>query len=161
MKYLLFSILLLTSFSTLAESVFVFKKNINPKNILHFKAHVQDCELKSPAISAFWVMGEKNGQIESLSGKEIEYLKPKITYLKKDEVDFTIGAIEELEGKISDEKISVRLENCNAKAFIELDGKEIQLKEININLGAFMSVEDVTLSGLSQDGRQIKKKIEN
>jgi hypothetical protein len=158
-KIMAFSLLAL-SLNTLASSIFVFKKNVNPQNVLHYKAHASNCEFKNPSVTAFWVMGEDKGQIESLTSKELEYLKPKIIYNKENEVDFTIGAIEELKGKITDKDISVRIVDCAPKAFIEIDGREVEIKEINLNLSTFLTVKDVTITGKSASGEIIKKKIE-
>lgn len=161
MKALLACALLLSSFSTFANDLFVIKKNMNPKNVLRYKANVENCKLKTPAVSAYWVMGEEDGHTEDLLEKEKAYFKPKISYAKDTEADFSIGVMEKMGSKIPDQSIRVRLENCKAKAFIELKGQEIQLLEIEANVNLLMSMRYVIISGIRPDGTKINHKIEN
>jgi hypothetical protein len=156
---LLSFIVLLFSISSFAQDIFVIKKSLNPKNVLHFKANINNCKLTSPAISAYWVMGEENAQVESLTNKEKPYFQPKISYSNSTEVDFSIGAMEEMGCKIPDQTIKVRLENCRPKAFLEIDGSEIQLTDINVSVNLFMSVSQMTINGVAPNGSKISKKI--
>ena len=161
MKTLFTTVLLLSSLSTFANDLFVIKKNMNPKNVLRYKANVENCKLKSPAVTPYWVMGEEDGHTEDLLEKEKPYFKPKITYAKETEADFSIGAMEKMGSKIPDQSIRVRLENCKAKAFVEFKGQEIQLTEIEANVNLFMSVRYMIISGLKPDGSKFTQKIEN
>lgn len=161
MKALLATALVLSSFSSFANDLFIIKKNMNPKNILRYKANVENCKFKTPAVTPYWVMGESDGHTEDLTEKEKPYFKPKISYAKDTEADFSIGAMEKMGSKIPDQSIRVRLENCKAKAFIEFNGQEIQLTEIEANVNLLMSVRYMIISGLRPDGTKITQKIEN
>lgn len=161
MKTFFTAVLLLSSFSIYANDIFVIKKNMNPKNVLHYKANVQNCKLKTPPVTPYWVMGEEDGHTEDLLEKEKPYFKPKISYAKDSEADFSIGAMEKMGSKIPDQSIRVRLENCKAKAFIEFKGQEIQLTEIEANVNFLISVRYMIISGIRPDGTKITHKIEN
>ncbi len=160
MKSLLTTIVLFASFSSFAQDVFVIKKNMNPKNELHFKAEVDSCKLKSPAVSAYWVMGEQDGHTEGLTSKEKPYFQPKISFSNSVDADFTIGAIEKMGKKLPDQIISVRLENCKPKAFLKIDGQEIQITEIFAQVNILMSVKYMNITGISPNGQKISHKIE-
>jgi hypothetical protein len=148
-------------FSSYAQDVFVIKKSMNPKNILHFKANVENCKLKSPAVSSYWIMGEDNGEVEALSSKEKSYFQPKISYTNDTESDFSIGAMEKMGSKIPDQSIRIRLENCKPKAFLEISGKELALSEIFVDVNMFMSVNYMTISGMAPNGQKMSKRIAN
>jgi hypothetical protein len=152
-------ILFLFSFNSFAQDIFIIKKSLNPKNILHFKANTQNCKLGTPAVSAYWVMGEEESQIEGLTSKEKPYFQPKISYANSTEADFSIGAMEEMGCKIPDQTIKVRMENCRAKAYLEIDGREVQLTDINVSVNLFMSVSQMTISGQDPNGSKVTKKI--
>ncbi len=104
-------------------------------------------------------MGEENGQVEGLTSKEKPYFQPKISYSNSTEADFSIGAMEEMGCKIPDQTIKVRLENCRPKAYLEIDGSEIQLTDINVSVNLFMSVSQMTINGVAPNGSKISKKI--
>ena len=161
MKALLISSLLILSATALAQDIFVIKKSMNPKNVLHFKAEVTACKLKAPAVSSYWVMGEDDGHIEGLLSKELPYFAPKISYTKETEADFSIGAMEKMGSKIPDKSIRVRLEDCKAKAFINLNGQEIQINEIYVSVNLFMSVKYMTIAGIAPNGEKVSHRIEN
>ncbi len=156
---LLSFIVLLFSVSSFAQDIFVIKKSLNPKNVLHFKVNVNNCKLSSPAISPYWVMGEENGQTEGLTSKEKPYFQPKISYSNSSEADFSIGAMEEMGCKIPDQTIKVRLENCKPKAYLDIDGSEVQLTDINVSVNLFMSVSQMTINGVAPNGSKVSKKI--
>ncbi len=160
MKALLLFSLLLTS-SAFAQDLFVIKKSLHPKNVLHFKANVQNCKLGSPAVSAYWIMGEDDGHVEGLSSKEKSYFQPKLTYTKETEADFGIGAMEEMGSKIPDQSIRVRLENCKAKAYLEINNSEVALSEIYVDVNFMMSVNYMNISGQGPNGAKVSKKINN
>jgi hypothetical protein len=160
MKSLLTAIALLSSFSTFAQDLFVIKKNMNPKNELHFKAEVQDCKLKTPSASAYWVLGEEDRHTEGLTNKEKPYFQPKISYSNSVEADFTFGALEKMGKKLPDQTINLRLENCKPKAFLEVNGQEIQIKEIYANVNILMIVRSMIISGIAPNGEKVSHKIE-
>jgi hypothetical protein len=159
MKALLISSLLMLSATALAQDLFVIKKSMNPKNVLHYKAVVEGCKLKT--VSAYWIMGEDDGHLEGLTSKETSYFQPKISYAKETEADFSIGAMEKMGSKIPDKSIRVRLENCKPKAFLELNGQEIQLTQIDVSVNLFMSVKYMTITGQAPNGEKISHQIEN
>ncbi len=161
MKSLFALALLITSLSSFAQDIFVIKKSMNPKNVLHYKVNVDNCKLKAPAISAYWIMGEEGGGQEVLSSKEKSYFQPKISYSNSSEADFSIGAMEEMGSKIPDKSIRVRLENCKPKAFLEVNGTEVELKDIFVSVNFIMSVNYMNISGISPNGAKITKKIQN
>jgi hypothetical protein len=147
------------SLNAFAQDLFIIKKSMNPKNVLHFKANVNNCKLDSSAVSAYWVMGEERGQIEGLTIHEKPYFQPKISYLSPSEVDFSIGAMEKLGSKIPDKTIKIQLENCLPKAYLEIEGREIQLTDINVSVNFLMTVREMVISGISASGARVSKKI--
>jgi hypothetical protein len=161
MKTLLTAALLLTSISAFAQDMFVIKKSMNPKNVLHYKANVADCKLKTSSVSAYWIMGEEDGQTEGLTSKEKPYFNPKIAYENATDADFSMGAIEKMGSNLPDKNIRVRLENCVPKAFLELKGQEIQLTEIYVSVNMLMSVKYMTITGIAPNGEKVTSKIEN
>jgi hypothetical protein len=83
-------------------------------------------------------MGEDGGHIESLASKEMPDFVPKVSCAKKNEADFSFGAIEKMGAKITNKTISIRLEKCKSKAFLEIKGQEVQLTEIYVSVILFM-----------------------
>lgn len=160
MKSLFTAVILLASFSTFAQDVFVIKKNLNPKNTLHFKAQVDSCKLKRPAVTAYWVMGEEDGHTEAVAENEKPFFQPKISFANSLDADFTIGAMEKMGKKLSDQNITVRLENCKPKAFLEFDGQEIQITEIFVQVNMLMSLKYMNISGIAPNGQRISRRIE-
>lgn len=160
MKALMALSLFLTC-SAFAQDMFVIKKSLHPKNVLHFKANIKDCKLQSPAVSAYWIMGEDDGHVEGLSSKEKSYFQPKISYAKENEADFGIGAMEEMGSKVPDQSIRVRLENCQAKAYLEVNNSEIKLNEIYVDVNFMMSVNYMNITGQAANGAKVSKKINN
>ena len=134
---------------------------MNPKNVLHYKANFADCKLKTSSVSAYWIMGEEDGQTEGLTSKEKPYFNPQNAYENDTDADFTLGAIEKMGSNLPDKNIRVRLENCVPKAFLELKGLEIQLTEIYVSVNMFMSVKYMTITGIAPNGEKVKIKIEN
>jgi hypothetical protein len=147
------------SLNAFAQDLFIIKKSMNPKNVLHFKANVNNCKLDSPAVSAYWVMGEERGQIEGLTNQEKPYFQPKISYSSSSEADFSIGAMEKMGSKLPDQTIKVHLENCLPKANLEIEGREIQLTDINVSVTFLMTVREMVISGVSASGARVSKKI--
>lgn len=160
MKALLIASLMICSTMSFANDLFVVKKNKNPKNILHYRANLQSCTFKNPPVSQQWIMGEEDGHVEGLTGIEKSVYQPRITYQKDSEVDFTIGAMDKMGSKLPNKKIRVRIENCKAKAYLEIKGQEIQLREIFANVG-LVSVTSVTIKGTAPNGSSVSHTIEN
>ena len=160
MKALLIASLMICSTFASANELFIVKKNKNPKNTLHYRANIESCTFKSSPISQQWIMGEEDGHVEGLTGMEKSVYQPKITYQKDTEVDFTLGAMDKMGSKLPNKKIRVRIENCKAKAYLEIKGQEIQLKEIFANVGV-VSVSSITITGVSPGGSVVTHKIEN
>jgi len=161
MKALLICSLFLLSTTAFSQEIFVIKKSMNPKNVLHYKANVTACKLKSPAVLPYWIMGEENGQVEGLTTKEVTYFSPKIAYAKETEADFLIGAMEKMGSKIPDKSVRVRIENCKPKAFLEINGREIQVTEIFVNVNFMMSVKYMIITGLAPNGLKVTHRIDN
>lgn len=138
----------LTSFA----SMFTVSKTVNAKNVLHYEASVKSCQFIAPYVTAKWIMGEERGQTEGLTARESKYLKPKVTYAKETEYDFTLDAVKELKTSGTDfRKIKVRMINCKPRAFTEYQNQEIEL--VNINLKTTMlSVTGATITGKKADG---------
>lgn len=133
MKYFFALALISLASSAMAQNLFIIKKNHNPKNILHFDAQVENCKLVSPVVKAYWVMGEKDGRIESLNSLERKHFSPRVIYQKETEADFTLAALNKMAGKMDDTKISIRLMKCQPKAFATVEGQEIQLSELYVD----------------------------
>lgn len=161
MKALLTAAILLTSLSTFAQDMFVIKKSMNPKNVLHYKANIKGCKLQSPAVTPYWTMGEDDGHVEALTSKEKPYFAPKNVYEKSTDADFSFGAIEKMGSKIPDQSIQIRLENCVPKAFMELNGREVQITEIFVSVNMLMSVKYMTIMGLTSSGTKLTTRIDN
>ena len=161
MKSLFTAALFFLSISAFAQDVFVIKKSMNPKNVLHYKANLKDCKLLSPSVTPYWRMGEGDGHEEGLSSKEKSYFAPKNVYEKSTDADFSFGALEKMGDKISDQSITIRLENCKPKAFMDMNGREIQLTEIYVNVTMLMSVKYMEISGITSSGVKLKTKINN
>jgi hypothetical protein len=161
MKSLLFLITLLSTLSTFAQDIFTISKSMNPNNVLHYKAKIENCKLKTPAITPYWIMGEQGGHVEGLTSKEVAYFQPKISYANDREADFSIGAMESMGNKIPNKSIRVRLESCKPKAFIDIKGNEIQILGIYVNVNMFMTVNYMTISGLSSNGQKVTHRIDN
>jgi hypothetical protein len=160
MKTILTAAVLMVSFSSFAQELFVMKKSLNPRNVLHFKANVENCKFKHPAITNYWVMGETDGHIEGLAENEKAYFQPKVTYQKEKELDFTMGAIERMGSKLEDNSIRVRLVNCKPKAYIDIKHQELQLTELYVSVNLFMSVKYMNITGIAPNGSKITHRIE-
>jgi len=161
MKFTLLLAVSIISTVASANEIFVLKKSFNPKNVLHFKANVEGCKLKNPAVTNHWIMGEEKNQVEGLTNSEKPYFQPKITYQNDTEADFGMGAIDKMGSRIGDKSIRIRLDNCKAKAFIDINNQEIQLTEIFANVGLLMNVKSMTIKGIAPDGRAVSVKIDN
>lgn len=146
------ALLLLLATSAHAQDIFRVKKSINPKNVLHYKAQTENCRFKKNAVSAYWIMGEEDNQIEDLTATERPVYLPKLSYVKEKEADFSIGAMDRMGNRLVARTIRVALENCQPRAYLEIEGQEILLKEIDVKLSGIMSVKSMTIAGKRPDG---------
>lgn len=170
MKALLLSTLFLVTTTAFAQDAFVIKKSYNPKNVLHYKANVVNCKLTKPtgkttAVSAYWIMGEDDGETVPMNTKEKESFLPKVSYEKETELDFSIGALNDMQ-EVTDKSIEIRLVNCKPKAFLEIDGQEIMLTQIYADVstgfgwsGFTMTTNYMNITGYAPNGTKTVKKI--
>jgi hypothetical protein len=149
------------SHSVQAENLFVIKKTLNPKNELHYSAVSKDCKLLNPSVRTFWVMGEEGGQLEDLTATERPFFQPRISYAADSESDFSFGAMDKMGNRLPDKTIKVRLENCQARAYVEIQDQEIQLKEISVKMNMVLNVKSMTITGVAPDGATISQTFEN
>jgi hypothetical protein len=177
MKYLLLAMSFLTSAAFAGEKdLFVFKKSYNPLNVLHYAVNLdENCNLKTFSngsyVKAYWVMGESDGHIEGLTNRELKAYAPTMTFIntQKDEMDFKVAAINELEDYIPNPIIKVQTDKkadqtCEAKATMVIDSKDITLKEVYTN-GKFTITFNwktyyMTITGINPDGSKFFKKLE-
>ena len=159
MQNLLIATLLLVSTIATAQDIFHIKKNHNPKNELHYKANIVDCKLKVPAVIGYWVMGEEDGHLEDLTRNEGPIYKPRISYQNEVEADFSIGAMDRMGSKLPNKTIKVRMENCQPKSYLEINGVEIQLSNIYVQV-KLISVDYMILYGTNPAGEKVSHKID-
>lgn len=151
-KTSILSILVLLPLTSFANSMFTVSKSVKPKNVLHYEAAIKNCSFVSPFVNAQWKMDEERGQREGLTATEKKYLQPKVTYNKDKEFDFTLDAVKELKVTGTDlREIKVRLVNCEARAYTEYKGQEIQLTNIHLKT-TLISVTGATITGKKADG---------
>jgi hypothetical protein len=161
MKLIAFAFLLTSTYLVMAEDIFVIRKTMNPKNVLHFSAETKNCKLLKPSIKPYWVMGEEDGHKEDITKSERPYFQPRITYISDTETDFSFGAMDKMGNRLPNKTIRVQIENCQAKAFIDYQGREIQLKEIFVKMGLLLNVKEMTIKGIKSDGTAINHILEN
>ena len=159
MKALLSLTLLMISSLAFSQDILRITKNRTPKNELHYKANIANCEFKTPGVSGYWLMGEENGQIEGLLNSELKMYAPRISYQKATEVDFSIGAMDRLGSQLPNKTIKVRMIDCKPKAFLEIKGKEIEINEIYVQI-KLISVDYMVINGINPDGSKVKVKID-
>ncbi len=169
--------ILLTLFSVQAQAgqtLFLFKKNLNPKNVLHYSVDMNaaNCALtanKNVYVTPYWVMGESDGHIEGLTSKETKIFTPVVSYMNaaKTELDFNVAAVDLIKQHIPNPEISVKTSKaargCVAKAYMDVDNLEIEIKEIYISGSITWTLDWKTdylvITGLKPDGSAFKKKI--
>lgn len=161
LKKLVFaSLLALISSQTFAKSILVITKSIREKNVIHYDVKVKDCQLTNRPISAYWILGEQQGQIQQLKTDEIPKFAPQIVRQDIDELQFTLGAFNEVDNEIVNNPILVKLVGCEAKAFIKVKGQEIELKEIHAQISILrMGVKYLLLKGKKANGDAFTYKI--
>jgi|GEM_PF-1846722 len=154
------------SFSTFAatEDIFVVKKSFSPHNVIHYEAHIENCKLVHPFISAYWIMGEKGGKVAKLNFIQKKFLSPVVIESSEQEVEFTLNALNDFDIPGSDKNFKATLSNCHPISSVSLDGQIIEVSEIYADgkLGLFgMDVNFITLTGKYPDGTKLLRKINN
>ncbi|MFZ4712827.1 MAG: DUF4833 domain-containing protein [Bacteriovoracaceae bacterium] len=155
-----------------AQTLFQFKKSLNPKNVLNYSVEMSsNCSLLQVGgsyIEPFWIMGESDGHREGLTNKEKKIFTPLVSYINsaKTELDFNVAAVDLVKKQIPHPEITVRTnlgKTCSAKAFMQIDNEEIELSEIFISGSITWSLDWKTdyliISGKKADGTSFKKKI--
>lgn len=144
-----------------SKDIFVMTKSIREKNVIHYDVKVKDCKLANKPISAFWILGEKSGEVQQLKKDEIPKFAPEIVRENSQELEFTLGAFNEIDNEIVDNPILVKLVNCEPKAFIKINGQDIELKEIHAKISILkMGVKYLLIKGKKADGSAFSHKID-
>lgn len=159
MKNILLISALLVSSVSFAQDILRITKNKTPKNELHYKANIENCKFKTTAVSGYWLMGEEDGHLEDLLRSELKMYAPRVSYQKENEVDFSIGAMDRLGNQLPNKTIKVRLEDCAPKAYLEVNGVELQLTDIYVQI-QFISVKYMILTGTLPDGSKYSHRID-
>jgi hypothetical protein len=165
-------IALLTTNSYAAQTLFQFKKSLNPKNVLNYSVELgANCALTAPQgqyVDAFWIMGESDGHREGLNSKEVKIFKPVVSYINgpKTELDFNVSAVDLIKKQIPNPEITVKTfsnKGCSAKAYMQIDQVEIELAEIFISGSITWTLDWKTdylvIKGKKPDGSLFSKKI--
>ena len=163
---------LLTTNSYAAQTLFQFKKSLNPKNVLNYSVQLgSNCALTAPHgqyVDAFWIMGETDGHREGLNSKEVKIFKPVVGYVNgaKTELDFNVSAVDLIKKQIPNPEITVKTfsnKGCSAKAYMQIDQVEIELAEIFISGSITWTLDWKTdylvIKGKKPDGSLFSKKI--
>lgn len=159
MKAIISLSLLMISTFAYSQDILRITKNRTPKNELHYKANIENCEFKTPGVSGYWLMGEEDGHLEDLLKSELKMYAPRISYQKASEVDFTIGAMDRLGSQVPNKTIKVRMVDCQPKAYLEVKGTEIEINEIYVQI-KLISVDYMIINGINPDGSVAKIKID-
>lgn len=175
MKSTIFLLTLLSINTAFADTVVLkIKKSYHPKNVLNYSVTTNTkCELEKKAgvyVTPLWFMGENGGGTEGLTSTEKTYYLPKESYIntQKNEVDFSLGAMEQVKTYISDPKITIRTQvidgKCVSEALMNIDKQEVTITEVFISgtLTFPMSwkTDYITFSGFQSDGKPFTKKIQ-
>lgn len=154
---------MLLSSNAFCHEVFKFTKSFRPKNVLHFSVNTKDCRIadKSPIIN-YWIMGEEKGQKEGLTKDEKKLFTPEIIRENGHELEFIIGEMGELcEDPIIKSPILVRMIDCKPKAFIRINGEDIELKEIYADISLLrQKIKYLVITGKRPNGKLIKHRID-
>lgn len=163
MKTLILSAIvgLMTS-QAFAKDIFVMTKSIRQKNVIHFDANVQNCTLTDKTITAFWILGEKQGQRQELTPSEIPKFAPQIVSNDGKQLEFTLGAFSEVQDSVTDQPILVKLDsNCEAKAYVTVNGEKILLNEVHAKISILkMGVKYLLLKGKKSNGSNFTYQID-
>lgn len=173
MKMFIFLLSLLTISTVSADvTILKIKKSYHPKNVLNYSVSTNSrCELEKKAgvyVSPLWYMGENGGGTEGLTSTEKTYYLPHETYVNEAEVDFLLGAMEQVKRHIPDPKITVKTQiidgKCIPAALMTIDDQEIIIREIyisgTISFPMSWKTDYITLSGFQSDGKPFSKKIQ-
>jgi hypothetical protein len=158
-KVLLCTLFLASSVSASTSELFVVRKSYNEKNVLHYYATVENCAIQS--VYARWTMGEQDGHQEGLTFFEKPHFNPKRTGYTAKLLTFTIGALEKMRGKVPDTEISVELHDCHPKAYVEIDHRQVELKEIYVEgtrSGLGFNTKSMSVKGKFANGEAFNRK---
>lgn len=151
------------------QNLFIVKKNINPGNYFKVDAQVNSsCQLVPYAngkyIEGYWIMGEEQGQRQSMSIlEERSFNKARVSYINstRTEVDFIPANMELARKYFSNPVIHLRsrLKNgvCGLEAIMDINGQEIKLKQLDVNVSKFLSINYVTVKGTRPDGSAFQR----
>jgi hypothetical protein len=136
-------------------------KSIRERNVIHYDVRVSNCRLADNPITAFWILGEREGQIQQLTPSEIPKFRPIIVRENSQQLEFTLGVFREIEDPIVDNPILVKLVDCVPKAFIRINGTEIELNEIWAKISILrMGVRYLLIKGKAPNGTRVTHRIE-
>lgn len=155
-----FALFGLMSTQVFSKDIFLMTKSIREKNIIHYDIKVKDCRLMNKSLTAFWILGEKQGQVQQLKPDEVTQFAPKIVSEHGDGLEFTLPAFEELQSEITENPIRVKLVGCQPKAFVKIDGESIELQEIYAKISILKrGVKYLLIKGKRADGSKFSYKI--
>ncbi len=144
-----------------AKDLFLLTKSVREKNVIHYDAKIENCQLKDNSITAFWILGEKQGQRQELTREEIPKFQPKIIHNNGQELEFTIGSFNEVQNEIADHPIAVKLVNCEPKAYLRYNGEDIELNEIYAKISIIkMGVKYLLIKGKKINGSKFSYKVD-
>jgi hypothetical protein len=154
----LFALMATPSF---AKDVFVMSKSIREKNMIHYDVKVTNCKLSESSLTAFWLLGEKDGTPrQELTPKEVPDYRPKIVHSNDQEIEFVLGAFDKIENEITDHPISIKLVNCEPRAYVRLNGEDIQMTRVHATISLLkMGVKYLTVTGKKADGSDFSYRI--
>ena len=169
MRFLIVGFLSMVTFSAMAsQPVLSIKKNHNPKNYIVLSVNTNEkCQLVSGTegyVKGNWVLGSENNTVAPLTATEMKILSPKVSYINsaKTELDFTITSEDKIKEYLPDPKITVKTvakPGCTAAAYINMEGQEIKIDELVLELSMFLSVKSLTIKGQKADGSKLLKRI--
>lgn len=151
------------------QNLFIVRKNINPGNYFKVDAQVNSaCQLvpfsNGKYIEGYWIMGEENGQRQAMSMlEERSFNKARTSYINsaRTELDFIPENMDLARKYFANPVIHLRsrVKNgvCGIEALMEIDGQEIRLKQLDVNLSTFMSVNSISVKGIRPDGSTFQR----
>jgi hypothetical protein len=169
--------LLVLSHHLMAETkdIFLFKKSYNPKNVLHYSIKLsEDCQFQAfpdgAYVNPYWIMGEENGQIESITKLERKAYLPLIKSIdsSRTKMEINLSAINEIKNPLVDLSISILAQRtqkgCVAFASMNIDGQEVTLEEFYVegkfNMLLSWKTNYLLIKGRNQAGLKVSKKLE-
>jgi hypothetical protein len=162
------SLSLVAMAQTAEQPLFNVTKNHNPHNYLKYSAVVENCRLVKQVVKAEWIHSKENNRVGFLNKREAAHLSPiLIPGRNENHAEFTLNAIRENISELPDSKITIRMENCQAKAYAATDEYgEIQLSEIfaHIKVAASIvagkpSIPFIIIKGKDAVGREVSLRL--